>query len=168
MNAYDKCPIQIILYQFKRDMAQWKRSKCPSECRELGPNNSNTTETKMSSFWWNFHHWLHWKLSFWQLSVQPVMKISSKWRHFRFSDRIRGWVYCVTALHASHVSIYVNNYRYILTVNVFVCATVLKSLLCARAQLNNPLRAKFLRSNINMYFQYSHTQTVKILPHVRR
>ena len=43
------------------------------------------TETKMSSFWWNFHHWLHWKLSVWQLSVQPVMKISSKWRHFRFS-----------------------------------------------------------------------------------
>ena len=43
------------------------------------------TETKMSSFWRNFHHWLHWKLSFWQLSVQPMMKISSKWRHFRFS-----------------------------------------------------------------------------------
>ena len=20
-------------------------------------------ETEMSSFWWNFHHWLHWKLS---------------------------------------------------------------------------------------------------------
>ena len=43
------------------------------------------TETKMSSFWRNFHHWLHCKLSFWQLSVQPVMKISSKWGHFRFS-----------------------------------------------------------------------------------
>ena len=42
----------------------------------------------MSSFWRNFHHWLHWKLSFWQLSVQPVMKISSKWRHFRFSEHI--------------------------------------------------------------------------------
>ena len=40
----------------------------------------------MSSFWWNFHHWLHWKLSKWQLPVQPVIKISSKWRHFRFSD----------------------------------------------------------------------------------
>ena len=40
----------------------------------------------MSSFWWNFHHWLHWQLSFWQLPVQPVMKISSKWRHFRFSE----------------------------------------------------------------------------------
>ena len=43
------------------------------------------TETKMSSFWRNFNHWLHWKLSFWQLPLQPVMKISSKWRHFRFS-----------------------------------------------------------------------------------
>ena len=43
------------------------------------------TETEMLSFWWNFHHWLHWKLSKWQLPVQPVMKISSKWRHFRFS-----------------------------------------------------------------------------------
>ena len=43
------------------------------------------TETKMSSFWRNFNHWLHWKLSFWQLPVQPVTKISSKWRHFRFS-----------------------------------------------------------------------------------
>ena len=41
----------------------------------------------MSSFWWNFHHWLHWKLSKWQLPVQPVMKISSKWRHFRFSGK---------------------------------------------------------------------------------
>ena len=46
---------------------------------------NSDTETKMLSFWRNFNHWLHWKLSFWQLSVQPVMKISSKWRHFRFS-----------------------------------------------------------------------------------
>ena len=43
------------------------------------------TEMEMSSFWWNYHHWQHWKLSKWQLPVQPVMKISSKWRHFRFS-----------------------------------------------------------------------------------
>ena len=47
-----------------------------------------STETKMSSFWRNFHHWLHWKLSFWQLPVQPVMKISSKRQHFRFSDHL--------------------------------------------------------------------------------
>ena len=44
-----------------------------------------STETEMSSFWRNFHHWLHRKLSKWQLSVQSVIKISSKWQHFRFS-----------------------------------------------------------------------------------
>ena len=42
------------------------------------------TETEMSSFWRNFNHWLHRKLSKWQLSVQSVIKISSKWQHFRF------------------------------------------------------------------------------------
>ena len=52
----------------------------------------------MSSFWRNFHHWLHWKLSFWQLSVQPVMKISSKWRHFRFSVVAILSVYCVSVI----------------------------------------------------------------------
>ena len=50
----------------------------------IKPVTWSFTETKMSSFWRNFHHWLHWKLSFWQLPVQPVMIISSKWRHFRF------------------------------------------------------------------------------------
>ena len=40
------------------------------------------------SFWWNFRHWMHWKLSFWQLSLQPVSKMSSKfpfqWELWRF------------------------------------------------------------------------------------
>ena len=36
------------------------------------------TKTKMS-FWRNCRHWLHRKLSNWQLSVQPVTNISSKW-----------------------------------------------------------------------------------------
>ena len=40
---------------------------------------------EMSSFWYNFHHRLHWKLSFWQLPEQPVMKISSKWQHLCFN-----------------------------------------------------------------------------------
>ena len=35
---------------------------------------NHITERKMSSFLWNFHHWLHWKLSFWQLPVEPGMK----------------------------------------------------------------------------------------------
>ena len=37
----------------------------------------------MSSFWRNFYYWLYRKLSRWQLPVQSVIKISSKWRHFR-------------------------------------------------------------------------------------
>ena len=36
----------------------------------------------------NFHHWLHWKLSEWQLPVQSVMKISTKWWYFCFSHII--------------------------------------------------------------------------------
>ena len=35
------------------------------------------TEKQMSSFWRNFNHWLHWKSSFRQLPMQPVIKISS-------------------------------------------------------------------------------------------
>ena len=49
------------------------------------PSTVTLTETEMLSFLLNFHHWLHWKLSFWQLSVQPVIKISSQWWHFRFN-----------------------------------------------------------------------------------
>ena len=37
------------------------------------------------SFWWSFHHWLHWTLSFRQRPAQPVVKISTKRWHFRFS-----------------------------------------------------------------------------------
>ena len=40
---------------------------------------------KWSSYWCNFHHCLHWKLSKWQLSVQPMIKILSKWLYFHFS-----------------------------------------------------------------------------------
>ena len=41
------------------------------------------TKTEMWSFWRNYHHWLHWKLSKRQLPVQPMMVISSKWQDFR-------------------------------------------------------------------------------------
>ena len=63
---------------------------CPIYIRSVGWADGFSwtlqfTETEMLSFWWNFNHWLHRKLSFWQLSVQPVIKISSKWRHFCFS-----------------------------------------------------------------------------------
>ena len=47
----------------------------------------------MSSFWQNFHHWVHRKLSKWQ----PLMKISSKWRHSRFI--VRCAVYTMQYFH---------------------------------------------------------------------
>ena len=43
---------------------------------QMGPFHHNT-KTKMLSFSLNFKHWLHWKLSFWQLPVQPMIKIES-------------------------------------------------------------------------------------------
>ena len=44
------------------------------------------SETKLLSFWWNFHHWLHWKLSIWLLPVEPVMKFSCQWWHFLLGE----------------------------------------------------------------------------------
>ena len=68
-SIWDCCHDLVVLMQFLGTQSNWVN-----------------TETKISSFWRNFNHWLHWKLSFWQLPVQPVTKISSKWRHFRFSE----------------------------------------------------------------------------------
>ena len=44
------------------------------------------TKTKLVSFW-HFRHWLHRKLSYWQLPMQPVTKMSTS--PFRFSDADR-------------------------------------------------------------------------------
>ena len=51
------------------------------------------TETKMSSFWRNLRHCPHWKLSKWQLPVQSMTKISSKW-----------WQFCSVLLSVCHRS----------------------------------------------------------------
>ena len=58
-------------------------------CRD----NSNTyierihiTETVISSFWRNLYHWLHQKLTKWQLPVQLVTIISSNGPHFCCND----------------------------------------------------------------------------------
>ena len=66
--------------------ALWRLPGSHQSRRPMNWYSLNMNTEKMSSFWWNFHYWLHWKLSKWQLPVQPVMKISSKWRHFRFSE----------------------------------------------------------------------------------
>ena len=53
---------------------------------EAQPQNAGSAvATKMSSFWQNVHHWLHRKLSKWQLPVQPMMKIPSEWQLFLLS-----------------------------------------------------------------------------------
>ena len=67
------------------------------------------TETEMLAFWWHFRHWLHWKLSFRQLSMQTVTKISSKWWHFCFSvRRIRYPWFFVQICFARHIIAFAN------------------------------------------------------------
>ena len=48
-------------------------------------------ETERWSCWRICYHWLHWKLSFWQLPVQPVITNASTWRLFRFSIHAHMW-----------------------------------------------------------------------------
>ena len=74
-NHQRKNQRSVLVVSSHDDVIKWKHF----------PRYWPFTETEMSSFWRNLHHWLHRKLSNWQLSVQPVMKISSKWLHFRFS-----------------------------------------------------------------------------------
>ena len=59
------------------------------------------TDREMSSFWRNYHRWQHWKLSKWQLPVQPVMKILSKWQHFHFNVGINSFSEQDGACHQS-------------------------------------------------------------------
>ena len=77
----NSCNDLLISYRVISLLGQ--SQKCPRSSEVTLKHKS--TEMKMGSFCWNFHHWLHWKLSKWQLPVQPVMKISTKWPHFYFS-----------------------------------------------------------------------------------
>ena len=52
------------------------------------PTPCHTRKRKCHNFDEIFIHWLHQKLSFRQLSVQPVMKISLKWQNLRFSTAV--------------------------------------------------------------------------------
>ena len=70
--------IQHMCQHMARQKYIWRHS-----CMQTMLNNQCcSTEAKMSSFLWNIHHWLCWKLWFWQLSVQSGIKMSSKWWHF--------------------------------------------------------------------------------------
>ena len=81
-----------------------------------------STETEMSSFWWNLHHWLHWKLSKWQLPVQPVIKISSKLRHFRFSNKSQQMFTAGAPHYQTKQSAYRNLFKANFRLNVYFTA----------------------------------------------
>ena len=49
------------------------------------------TEMEMMLFWWNVYHWLHWKLSKWQIPVQPVIKICQNGNTFAQVYQPCGW-----------------------------------------------------------------------------
>ena len=63
---------------------------------ELLSYRNTAMEMSEMSYSWNFCHWLHCKLSFWQLPGQQVTKIWLIWRHFCFSQHINlSYVYNV-------------------------------------------------------------------------
>ena len=74
--------VKTLLTNVLMEMISITGSLCTSDCRQwcdrIGPIYWNV----------NVNHWLHRKLSTSHLLVQPMMKISSKWQHFRFSVSI--------------------------------------------------------------------------------
>ena len=45
---------------------------CNVLCSQHPPYRMSHTEKEIVSFWWSVHHWLHWKLSKWQLLCSAV------------------------------------------------------------------------------------------------
>ena len=80
--------------QWQRNKYTWKGTRynvllkmadCERFWGDVTSSGEIHTEMKMLSFLRDFHHLLHRKLLFQQLSVLLMMKISSKCRHFCFS-----------------------------------------------------------------------------------
>ena len=67
---------QSGLNQAANDIDGIVASEYPAVTGAQVTNHSlNITETKMSSFWWNYHHWLHRKLSFWHFRYSQWWRI---------------------------------------------------------------------------------------------
>ena len=81
---WDCLSIKMLSYQ-QRDFHYKDKMFSVSRPSYLFNGNLYKLKWKCPHFWQNFHHWLHWKMPKWQLSVQPVMKISAKWQHYHFS-----------------------------------------------------------------------------------
>ena len=68
--------------------AMWELKICGGQQYKVSSRSHGAkiyfyTETE-ASFQWHFRRWSHQKLSFWQLFLQPVTKVSHSWQHFRF------------------------------------------------------------------------------------
>ena len=81
-NAHDKLILRVDILNTSCGRGACQRTPLMISQHWLTTSHY-ITEIEMSPFWWNFHHWLDWKLSKWQLAVQPGIKILLKW-HFRF------------------------------------------------------------------------------------
>ena len=65
-------------------------AKCRPFCSVHNVIKQNT-ETEMLSFWCNFSSLTALEVVKWQLPVQPMMKISTKWQHVRFGELTPLW-----------------------------------------------------------------------------
>ena len=62
--------------------------------------------TEMKIFWQNYHHWLHWNLSFWQLPEQPVMIFFFKMTFPFFRLNLKNGNVILKTVHVTYLSIY--------------------------------------------------------------
>ena len=60
-----------------------RASMTPPSPTAVASVHTTRAETKMSSFWRNCHHWLHWKMSFWFGNLR-----CSQWWKFHTHDNI--------------------------------------------------------------------------------
>ena len=85
------------------------------------------TKTKLVSFW-HFRHWLHRKLSYWQLPVQPVTKMSTS--PFRFSDADRTRNGCfIQGCHNQHIQWYFFVKKAMAIIHITTALRLVRSLL---------------------------------------
>ena len=133
-----------------RPQQTWTSSGLPLRVSTLEPPLN--TGAEMSSFWRYFHHWLHRKLSFWQLPLQPVVKISSKW-HFRFRASSVAWLHwCIH--NGKFPQCLLPDYKLVESESTLKADW---ALLCNRREnfsIYNACCAEFIRRNIKLHFHF--------------
>ena len=119
---------------------------------------SFATESKVL-FWWNFHHRL---LSFWQFLVQPMMEISSEWRHSCFSDwKLNRWsreknpcIWCDQLWQGTIAGPIVMHQSHFRVIDLFHQVAMWKDLLLSTGNHDLILRLMLLGSTWMIYYSY--------------